>query len=48
MRQRRVSAARDDEKLPDYLREYGEIWTAKPKVLVSRGVTMHRYTVRLP
>jgi dihydrofolate reductase len=28
--------ARDDESLPDVLREYGEIWTAKPKVLVSR------------
>lgn len=28
--------ARDDESLPDYLREYGWIWTSKPKVLVSR------------
>ena len=28
--------ARDDDSLPDVLREYGEIWTAKPKVLVSR------------
>jgi dihydrofolate reductase len=28
--------ARQDETLPDVLREYGEIWTAKPKVLVSR------------
>jgi dihydrofolate reductase len=28
--------ARDDASLPDFLREYGEIWTAKPKVLVSR------------
>ena len=28
--------ARADESLPDYMREYGEIWTAKPKVLVSR------------
>ncbi|GAA2214731.1 hypothetical protein GCM10009850_101960 [Nonomuraea monospora] len=26
----------DDASLPDFLREYGEIWTAKPKVLVSR------------
>ena len=26
----------DDESLPDYMREYAEIWTAKPKVLVSR------------
>ena len=28
--------ARGDESLPDFLREYGEIWTAAPKVLVSR------------
>ena len=28
--------ARDDASLPDVLREYGEIWTAMPKVLVSR------------
>ncbi|MGX6607528.1 dihydrofolate reductase family protein [Micromonosporaceae bacterium Da 78-11] len=28
--------ARDDASLPDFLREYGEIWTAAPKVLVSR------------
>jgi dihydrofolate reductase len=28
--------AHDDASLPDYMREYGEIWTAKPKVLVSR------------
>jgi len=26
----------DDASLPDVLREYGEIWVAKPKVLVSR------------
>ncbi|MET7709441.1 dihydrofolate reductase family protein [Micromonospora sp. NPDC005413] len=32
--------AREDASLPDYMREYGEIWTAKPKVLVSR--TRHR------
>lgn len=25
-----------DESLPDYLREYGEIWLRMPKVLVSR------------
>lgn len=29
-------AARHDESLPGYLREYGEIWTAAPKVMVSR------------
>ncbi|WP_084965348.1 dihydrofolate reductase family protein [Thermoactinospora rubra] len=28
--------AREDASLPDFVREYGEIWTAKPKVLVSR------------
>ncbi|MBG0831688.1 dihydrofolate reductase family protein [Planomonospora sp. ID67723] len=28
--------AREDASLPGYMREYGEIWTAKPKVLVSR------------
>ncbi len=28
--------AHEDSSLPDYMREYGEIWTAKPKVLVSR------------
>ncbi|MEV6694665.1 dihydrofolate reductase family protein [Micromonospora sp. NPDC051196] len=29
-------AARHDESLPGFLREYGEIWTSTPKVLVSR------------
>jgi dihydrofolate reductase len=28
--------AREDASLPDYMHEYGEIWTATPKVLVSR------------
>ncbi|MGW4403698.1 dihydrofolate reductase family protein [Nonomuraea sp. NPDC004702] len=28
--------AGEDASLPDYMREYGEMWTAKPKVLVSR------------
>ncbi|WP_433358959.1 dihydrofolate reductase family protein [Streptosporangium sp. CA-115845] len=28
--------AHEDASLPDVMREYGEIWTAKPKVLVSR------------
>jgi dihydrofolate reductase len=31
--------ARSDESLPDYMREYGEIWTDIPKVLVSRTRT---------
>jgi dihydrofolate reductase len=30
------SRARRDTSLPDVMREYAEIWTAKPKVLVSR------------
>ncbi|HEX4400200.1 MAG TPA: dihydrofolate reductase family protein [Galbitalea sp.] len=28
--------ARTDASLPEVMREYGDIWTAKPKVLVSR------------
>jgi len=32
--------AREDTSLPDFMREYGEIWTSAPKVLVSR--TRHR------
>jgi dihydrofolate reductase len=28
--------AHEDASLPDYMHEYGELWTAKPKVLVSR------------
>jgi len=28
---------RDDASMPDYLREYGEIWVAMPKVLLSRS-----------
>jgi dihydrofolate reductase len=31
--------ARDDASLPGYLREYGEIWTSMPKVLVTRTRT---------
>jgi dihydrofolate reductase len=30
---------RDDASLPSYLREYGQIWTSKPKVLVTRTRT---------
>lgn len=28
--------ARTDESLPDFMREYGQIWTDMPKILVSR------------
>ena len=36
-------AARTDESMPDYMREYGEIWTSMPKVLVSRTRTVAEY-----
>jgi dihydrofolate reductase len=31
--------ARTDASLPDWMRAYGEVWTALPKVLVSRSRT---------
>ncbi len=40
-------SARDDESLPDYLREYGEIWTSEPKVLVSRTRTSADHNTRI-
>jgi dihydrofolate reductase len=40
-------AARDDDSLPDYLREYGEIWTSMPKVLVSRTRTSAGHHTRI-
>src|SRR5258707_9756090 len=39
--------ARGDASLPDVLREYGEIWTAKPKVLVSRTRQSADYNTRI-
>jgi dihydrofolate reductase len=39
--------AREDASLPDYMREYGEIWTAKPKVLVSRTRHSADYNTRI-
>lgn len=39
--------AREDESLPDVLREYGEIWTAAPKVLVSRTRTSADHNTRV-
>ncbi|MBO0813371.1 MAG: dihydrofolate reductase family protein [Microlunatus sp.] len=39
--------ARSDELLPDYLREYGEIWTSAPKVLVSRTRTTADHNTRV-
>lgn len=40
-------AARDDDSLPDFLREYGEIWTSKPKILVSRTRTRASHNTRV-
>ena len=39
--------ARGDASLPDYLREYGEIWTNIPKVLVSRTRTAAEHNTRI-
>ncbi|HWD60973.1 MAG TPA: dihydrofolate reductase family protein, partial [Humibacter sp.] len=39
--------ARGDASLPDYLREYGEIWTDIPKVLVSRTRTTAEHNTRI-
>mgnify|MGYP001465319028 CR=1 FL=1 len=40
-------AAVDDESMPDFLREYGEIWTNAPKVLVSRTRTTAGHNTRV-
>jgi len=40
-------AARHDESMPDYIREYGEIWTDVPKVLVSRTRTSADHNTRI-
>ncbi|MFM9921065.1 dihydrofolate reductase family protein [Lacisediminihabitans sp. H27-G8] len=39
--------ARTDETLPDFLREYGEIWTDTPKVLVSRTRSRADFNTRV-
>lgn len=39
--------ARTDESLPAVLREFGEIWTQIPKVLVSRTRTTAEYNTRV-
>jgi dihydrofolate reductase len=39
--------ARRDESLPGYLREYGEIWTDIPKVLVSRTRSTAEHNTRI-
>ena len=37
----------DDESLPEFLREYGRIWTSTPKVLVSRTRTEADHDTRV-
>lgn len=39
--------ASEDASLPDYIREYGRIWTAKPKVLVSRTRSSADHNTRI-
>jgi dihydrofolate reductase len=39
--------SREDSSLPDYMREYGELWTAMPKVLVSRTRTSADHNTRI-
>ncbi|WP_030455763.1 dihydrofolate reductase family protein [Herbidospora cretacea] len=39
--------APEDASLPGYMREYGEIWTAKPKVLVSRTRSSAGHNTRI-
>ncbi|HEX5468901.1 MAG TPA: dihydrofolate reductase family protein [Gaiellaceae bacterium] len=40
-------SAAQDESLPDHLREWGEIWTAAPKVLVSSSRTTASHNTRI-
>jgi dihydrofolate reductase len=40
-------AARTDTSLPDYMREYAEIWTSASKILVSRTRTAADYNTRI-
>ncbi len=40
-------AAAGDDSLPGYLREFGRIWTAMPKVLVSRTRTSAGHNTRV-
>lgn len=40
-------AARDDESLPECLREFGHIWTDMPKVLVSNTRTEAEHNTRI-
>lgn len=40
-------AAGADETLPDYMRDYGNIWTRTPKVLVSRTRTQAEHNTKV-
>ncbi len=40
-------SAATDESLPDFMREYGRIWTAAPKVLVSSSRTHADHNTRI-
>lgn len=40
-------AARTDEAMPDYIREYAEIWVSTPKILVSRSRTSAEHNTRI-
>jgi dihydrofolate reductase len=39
--------AHEDATLPDFMHEYGELWTSKPKVLVSRTRQSADYDTRI-
>jgi dihydrofolate reductase len=39
--------ARTDDSLPDFMREYGEIWTSMPKVLVSNTRSEAEHNTRI-
>jgi len=39
--------AHDDPSLPDYMQEYGRIWTTKPKILVSRTRDSAKHNTRV-
>ena len=40
-------SAAEDESLPDHLREWGTIWTAAPKILVSNSRTTAGHNTRI-
>jgi dihydrofolate reductase len=40
-------SAAGDESLPDHLREWGKIWTAAPKILVSNSRTTASHNTRI-